>query len=216
MTHGMLTIEELARKVTSGDIDTVVVGFTDHYGRVHGKRFDAGYYLEEVGSAGTHGCDYLLTVDMEMEPVPGYQYANWELGYGDFHMVPDHDTIREATWLDRTAMVLCDLHDPHHHDHVRVAPRSILRHQLERAGRLGLHGQGRIGARVLPVRGQLPRGGHPQVSGPDPGRLVHRGLSPAAGDPGREVQRGRAPPPLELRGFPSRTPKGNGGGVSTR
>lgn len=137
MTRGMLTIEDLTRQVKSGDIDTVVVGFTDHYGRVHGKRFDADFYLEEIGSGGTHGCDYLLTVDMEMEPVPGYQYANWELGYGDFHMVPDHSTLRIATWLDRTAMVLSDLHDPHHHDHVRVAPRSILRQQLDRAAASG-------------------------------------------------------------------------------
>jgi glutamine synthetase len=142
MTRGMLTIEDLGRKVDSGEIDTVVVGFTDHYGRVHGKRFDAGFYVEEIGSGGTHGCDYLLTVDMEMEPVPGYQYANWELGYGDFHMVPDHNTLREATWLDRTAMVLCDLHDPHDHEHVRVAPRSILRHQLERAGTSGYKAKG--------------------------------------------------------------------------
>jgi glutamine synthetase len=138
----MLTIDDLGRKVESGEIDTVVVGFTDHYGRVHGKRFDAGFYLEEIGSGGTHGCDYLLTVDMEMEPVPGYQYANWELGYGDFHMVPDPNTLRMATWLDRTAMVLCDLHDPHHHEHVRVAPRSILRHQLERAGASGYTAKG--------------------------------------------------------------------------
>ena len=142
MNRGMLTIKDLGRKVDSGEIDTVVVGFTDHYGRVHGKRFDARYYLEEIGTEGTHGCDYLLTVDMEMEPVPGYQYANWELGYGDFHMVPDHNTLREATWLDRTALVLCDLHDPHHHDHVRVAPRSILRHQLERAGTSGYTAKG--------------------------------------------------------------------------
>ncbi len=142
MTRGMLTIEDLGRKVDSGEIDTVVVGFTDHYGRVHGKRFDAAFYVEEIGSGGTHGCDYLLTVDMEMEPVPGYQYANWELGYGDFHMVPDHNTLREATWLDRTAMVLCDLHDPHDHEHVRVAPRSILRHQLERAGTSGYTAKG--------------------------------------------------------------------------
>jgi glutamine synthetase len=142
MTRGMLTIDDLGRRVESGEIDTVVVGFTDHYGRVHGKRFDAGFYLEEIGSGGTHGCDYLLTVDMEMEPVPGYQYANWELGYGDFHMVPDHNTLRMATWLDRTAMVLCDLHDPHNHEHVRVAPRSILRHQLERAGTSGYTAKG--------------------------------------------------------------------------
>lgn len=142
MVRGMLTLDELSDLAASGEIDTVVVGFTDHYGRVHGKRFDALHFLDEVHDEGTHGCDYLLTVDMEMEPVPGYEYANWELGYGDFHMVPDLTTLRRATWLDRTALILCDLHDPHGHANVAVAPRSILRHQLDRAAGSGYTAKG--------------------------------------------------------------------------
>ena len=58
--------------------------FTDLYGRLLGKRFDAGFFAEQVAEHGTHACDYLLTVDMEMEPVPGYEFANWAKGYGDF------------------------------------------------------------------------------------------------------------------------------------
>ena len=87
--RGMLTVESLTALVADGFIDTVVVGFTDHYGRVHGKRYDASFFLSDCVDHGTHACDYLLTVDMEMEPVPGYRSANWDLGYGDFHMVPD-------------------------------------------------------------------------------------------------------------------------------
>ena len=142
MTRGLLTTDDLAGLVDTGKIDTVVVAFTDHYGRLHGKRFEGSYFLEDIARAGTHGCDYLLTVDMEMEPVPGYKYANWELGYGDFHMVPDLGTMRVASWLDRSAIVLSDLHDPHHHDLVAVAPRTILRRQLERAGESGFTAQG--------------------------------------------------------------------------
>ena len=85
----MLTLDELRKLVAGDDVDTVVVGFTDHYGRLVGKRYDAGMFVDEVAAHGTHGCDYLLTTDMEMEPVPGYQFANWELGYGDVHLVPD-------------------------------------------------------------------------------------------------------------------------------
>lgn len=135
--RGLLSLEAMGAKVEAGEIDTIVVGFTDHYGRVHGKRFDAEYFLSDIAADGTHGCDYLLTVDMEMEPVPGYTYANWELGYGDFHMVPDLGTLRVASWLDRTALVLADLHDPHDHELVEVAPRSILRNQLDRAAESG-------------------------------------------------------------------------------
>jgi glutamine synthetase len=138
----MMSREDLEHSVEAGDIDTVVIAFTDHYGRVHGKRFDAHHFLDEGLDHGTHGCDYLLTVDMEMEPVPGYEYANWELGYGDFHMVPDLETLRIASWLDRSALVLCDLHDPHGDDLVSVAPRSILRKQLQRASESGYTAKG--------------------------------------------------------------------------
>ncbi len=137
MTRGMLTLEELRSQVESGAVDTVVVAFTDHYGRLHGKRCDAGFFVDEVHATGSHACDYLLTVDMEMNPVPGYRYASWQQGYGDFHMAPDLSTLRRASWLDRTALVLCDLHDTTSHQLVTVAPRSILRRQLDCAAASG-------------------------------------------------------------------------------
>jgi len=127
----------LAHKVNSGEIDTVLVGFPDHYGRLMGKRFEAEYFLEEVAQHGTHGCDYLLTTDMEMEPVQGYRFANWELGYGDFHLVPDLATLRPASWLEKSAIVLCDLEDERTHCLIEVAPRTLLKRQLERARALG-------------------------------------------------------------------------------
>jgi glutamine synthetase len=91
-----------------------------------------------VAAAGTHGCDYLLTTDMEMEPVPGYDFANWELGYGDVHLVPDLATLRRADWLDRTALVLCDVADVRDHTPVAAAPRTILRRQVDAAAEQGL------------------------------------------------------------------------------
>lgn len=126
-----MQLVELHRLVADGDIDTVVVGFTDHYGRTMGKRFDAGFFLDSCVEDGTHACDYLLTVDMEMEPVEGYAFANWEKGYGDFHLVPDLTTLRLAGWTTGTAFVLCDVIDDATHAPVPVAPRSILRTQLE-------------------------------------------------------------------------------------
>ena len=97
---GLLTIEQLRQAVKSGAIETVVVGFTDHYGRLMGKRYDAELFVDETATQGTHGCDYLLTTDMEMEPVQGYTFANWEKGYGDVHLVPDLSTLRIASWLE--------------------------------------------------------------------------------------------------------------------
>ena len=133
-------MSELQARVADGTIDTVVVGFTDHYGRTLGKRFDADFFLQTVDD-GTHACDYLLTVDMEMEPVEGYAFANWNLGYGDFHLVPDLATLRPADWAERTALVLCDVIGRDTDAPVAVAPRSILRRQVDALAERGLVAQ---------------------------------------------------------------------------
>jgi len=131
-----MTPDELRDQVTTGSIDTVIVAFTDHYGRTMGKRFDAAFFLESIDD-GTHGCDYLLTVDMEMEPVEGFASANWEQGYGDFHLVPDLSTLRPCGWASNSAIVLCDVVDDSAHVNVPVAPRSILLAQLAKANDAG-------------------------------------------------------------------------------
>jgi glutamine synthetase len=128
----MLTREQLASLVEASEIETVVVAFPDLYGRLLGKRFDAEFFLEQVADGGTHACDYLLTVDMEMEPVPGYAFASWDQGYGDVHLAPEMTTLRRASWLDRTAIMLCDVHNRSHAP-ATIAPRTMLRGQVERA-----------------------------------------------------------------------------------
>lgn len=135
--RGLLTLEELQEKVEQDEIETVVVAFSDHYGRLMGKRFDAEFFVEDATKNGTHGCNYLLTVDMEMEPIPGFDFANWERGYGDFHLVPDMSTLRVASWLDKTAMVLCDVENDKTDTLVSIAPRTLLRQQVEKARELG-------------------------------------------------------------------------------
>lgn len=133
----ILTKDQLAAAVASGACDTVVVAFTDMQGRLMGKRVDAEYFVEtSYQGESTEGCNYLLALDMEMDPVPGYQMANWESGYGDFDLVPDFNTLRRIPWLEGTALVLCDVawHDG---SPVRPSPRQVLRGQIERARKLG-------------------------------------------------------------------------------
>lgn len=135
--RGMLTFDQLVEAVHKDEIETVLVTFTDHFGRLLGKRFDADFFVETAVDDGTHACNYLLTVDMEMEPIKGYDFANWERGYGDFHLVPDMDTLRIASWLHKTALVLCDVEDEKTHELVTIAPRSMLKKQLEAASASG-------------------------------------------------------------------------------
>lgn len=133
---GLLNLKTLKEKISLGKINTVIVGFTDQYGRLMGKRFNADFFVESLKS-GTHACNYLLTTNMEMDPVPGFDFANWELGYGDFHLVPDMKTLRKANWLKKTAMVLCDVVDDKNHKNVAVAPRSLLLAQVAKAKKAG-------------------------------------------------------------------------------
>ncbi|MFV2067222.1 MAG: glutamine synthetase family protein [Pirellulales bacterium] len=135
--RGLIDLKGLRRLVDAEEIDTVIAGFSDPYGRLLGKRFDAEFFVDQVASHGTHACDYLLTADMEMEPVQGYEFANWERGYGDVHLTADLSTLRVASWLDRTAMVLCDVADTTDHAPVAEAPRTMLRRQVERAAEQG-------------------------------------------------------------------------------
>ena len=128
---GMLTLKELQAAVAAGEIDTVVVCFPDMQGRLVGKRFQAEYFLDGA-HVETHGCDYLLANDIDMEPVPGYAAANWEKGYGDFVMKPDLATLRRLPWMPGSALVLCDILDHHHHADVAHAPRAMLKKQLAR------------------------------------------------------------------------------------
>ena len=133
---GMLSVDQLRTEADAGAIDTVVTAFTDMQGRLEGKRIEVSYFLDQVVDHGVEGCNYLLALDMEMDPVPGYDLFNWEKGYGDFGIVPDLATLRRIPWLDRTALVLCDVVNADGSP-VPVSPRQILIAQYERAGRLG-------------------------------------------------------------------------------
>jgi glutamine synthetase len=135
---GNLDRDQLEKLVHDGEIDTVLCMFTDLQGRFMGKRIVPHFFLEEVlGEEGLHACLYLLAIDMEMEPLPDYQYASWETGYGDFKLIPDLSTLRLVPWIEKTAMVICDIVDEDNHEPVEVAPRQILKRQMERASDAG-------------------------------------------------------------------------------
>ncbi len=133
---GILDLGQLKELVEAGEIDTVVVAFPDMQGRLMGKRVAGRFFLDSVVEE-THGCDYLLTVDMEMEPVPGYEAASWDLGYGDFVIKPDMNTLRRIPWLEGTALVIADVLDHHSHEDLPHSPRGILRKQLARLAEKG-------------------------------------------------------------------------------
>jgi glutamine synthetase len=127
----------LTTAIEGGEIDTVIVAFPDQQGRLLGKRLTGRHFLAHAADAGIEACDYLLTADVEMEPLPGYRLASWERGYGDLRVAPDWGTARRLPWLEGTALLLGDLY---HQDGrpVEEAPRQVLRRQVTRAAGRGL------------------------------------------------------------------------------
>src|ERR1700748_1804863 len=107
--RGLLTLEELRSGVGAGEIDTVVLAFTDMQGRLAGKRLSAEFFLEEVAEHYSEGCNYLLAVDVDMNTVDGYAMSSWDRGYGDFVMAPDMSTLRRLPWHPGSVLVIADL-----------------------------------------------------------------------------------------------------------
>lgn len=138
LTSGNLTADELRLAVTNGEIDTVIVGFTDVQGRLVGKRVSARLFVEDIMEHGSECCNYLLAVDVDLNTVDGYALTSWESGYGDMAMIPDLGTLRRVPWQPGTAMVIADLTQASDHQSIAVSPRQVLRRQIDRLEAYGL------------------------------------------------------------------------------
>ncbi len=122
---------DLAADIKSKKIDTVLVGIVDMQGRLQGKRVHGDFFLKEVATHATEGCNYLMAVDVDMNTVPGYDMSSWDRGYSDFMMKPDWDTLCKIPWLDGTALVIADSLWLDESD-VVASPRQILKKQIAR------------------------------------------------------------------------------------
>ncbi|MFG1920628.1 glutamine synthetase family protein [Cryptosporangium sp. NPDC048952] len=114
------------------DAAEVVLALPDLYGRLQGTRLAGDFFRSQVAEVGYGACDYLLSADVEMRAAAGYRGD-----YGDFVLRPDLGTARPLPWRERTALVLADAVDVSGAP-IPVAPRQILRTQLERLAARGL------------------------------------------------------------------------------
>ncbi len=73
-------LDELRALMASGEVDTLMVAFTDMQGRLMGKRVTSAAFLDGVMDHGAHVCTYLLGTDMEMNTPDGFRAH--ELGHG--------------------------------------------------------------------------------------------------------------------------------------
>jgi glutamine synthetase len=129
--------EWLRVSVSSGTVEDVVVALPDLGGRLLGQRVDAHHFLDRVADVGLGACVYLLAVDVDMATAPGYAIDATALGYGDLVLRPDLATLRPTPWDPGTALVLADA-VTRDGDDLAVAPRAVLRRQIDRLAERGL------------------------------------------------------------------------------
>ncbi len=135
---GRERLEGLRKQMADGELDTLIVAFTDMQGRLMGKRVNGPAFLDGVIDYGAHFCTYLLGTDMEMNTPDGFRLMNWETGYGDWIAAPVWSTLRTLPWQEKTALVLSDTIDEETHQEIPVSPRTILKRQVAAAAEQGM------------------------------------------------------------------------------
>ncbi len=74
-----------------------------------------------------------------MNTVDGFALTSWEHGYGDLAFTPDFSTVRLVPWHEKTAIIFADV-ETTHGEPVKVSPRQVLQHQVERLAERGWTG----------------------------------------------------------------------------
>jgi glutamine synthetase len=142
-----LSPDRLRALAADGAVDEVIVAAPDLLGRLVGGALDPAYFLDDVVPGGGWGaCTYLFAADVDMDTDAGYAYDPWADGFGDLLLVPDLATLRRTPWRAASAVVIADARWRHDSGHpvrragspVRVAPRTVLRGQLDRLAARGL------------------------------------------------------------------------------
>jgi glutamine synthetase len=131
-----IPFDALRALVERGDVHTVEVGAPDSQGHLRGKRVPARRFVERVAHDGVNIADAMFVFDMQND-LPDHPVVNMESGYLDCKLVPDLDTIRVFTHRPGYAIVMADALTPGGDSHP-LAPRGVLRRQVERCAALGV------------------------------------------------------------------------------
>jgi glutamine synthetase len=133
-----LTIAEFDELADAGAINTVVCAAPDPYGRLVGKRLTVQAFRSlGLSGEGVNASSFIFAVDLEMNPL-NLAVSNADNGFADIRLVPDLTTLRRVPWEPHVAVVICDAYQQHDDTLLSVAPRTILRRQIEQAEQRGL------------------------------------------------------------------------------
>ena len=128
MSTAALAVDDLA-----GEYDTVVVCTPDVQGRLAGRRLTVDAF-RRAADRGVDMCTAAFSWDIAQDPmgmIGRLDWAGFHTGWHDIRLEADLSTLRPAAWLDGTAICLADVVVEGDGSPVAVAPRSILRRQVD-------------------------------------------------------------------------------------
>jgi glutamine synthetase len=160
---------------------TVIVTSADVTGRLVGKRFAPEVFTALIEEGGVALSSCVLGWDIEQWPGPSQVYTGHHTGWHDVRLVPDLSTLRPAAWLDRTAICMADFAELGG-DLVEVAPRTILRRQVERAAESGLQARVASELEFALYRGTYDEGRDTGFASLPPTTMVRADYTIQAGD----------------------------------
>ena len=129
----MVDLDRFEELVRGNEIDTVVCAAPDPYGRLVGKRLTIQAFRSLcLDGEGVNASSFIFAVDLEMNPLD-LPVSNAKNGWVDIRLVPDLATMRRIPWEPTSLLVICDAYEGAADKLLEVAPRTILRRQIERA-----------------------------------------------------------------------------------
>jgi glutamine synthetase len=134
----MMDLDEFEKLAAAGEITTVICAAPDPYGRLVGKRLTiSAFRTLGLHGNGINASSFIFAVDLEMNPLD-LPVSNAANGWVDIRLVPDLSTLRRVPWEPTAALVVCDAYHMDSDEPLAVAPRTILRNQIDRAAQQGL------------------------------------------------------------------------------
>jgi glutamine synthetase len=130
------SIDDVRDMFERHQIRTVQFGLPDIDGVVRGKFVPADFFLNSIVSRGSSIPNIIFGWDIEDTLMQCLDFSGWQTGYSDVILMPDLSTTRPIPWEPGQAVVLCDVVNTDGSS-VDVAPRTVLKRQVERAAELG-------------------------------------------------------------------------------
>jgi glutamine synthetase len=123
-------------QLEAAGIETVILAAPDLQGRLFGKRVPPDRFRRLMRD-GIDVCTCALAWDVAQDLGMEVSFAGFHTGWHDILVVPDLDTLRPAAWLDGVAVCIGEVVEYHAGPLLDVAPRTVLRRQVERLEALG-------------------------------------------------------------------------------